>query len=55
MINYYQKQLRQYLSVKEIQELTKRIRNERKWNSRYFEDRYVERVLYNILQTYTKN
>lgn len=52
MIHNYTKQLRQYLTASQISEMKKRIRKLRKWNSRWFENRYLARTLYNVLNGY---
>lgn len=52
IITSLKQELRKYLSSWEIDKKVKIIRAKRKWNSKYFENKYVERRLFDILQTY---
>jgi len=52
MITYYKQQLKEYLTTKQIQELDDKIKNEREWQNTYFCNRYREKCLWNVLQSY---
>jgi len=54
MITYYRNKLTEYLTTEQIRLLVKRIRGQREWQSIYFENRYTEKILRIIIQTYQK-
>ena len=54
MIKFYKDQLKEYLTNKEIELLDQRIKNHRNWYNVYFEKKYREKVLYNVLSAYRK-
>jgi hypothetical protein len=53
-ITQYKQRLKEFLPTKDINALVKKTRSQRKWNEKHFENKYVERVLYNIINTYEK-
>jgi hypothetical protein len=52
MITHYTKTLQQIAPHINWQEFKRKVRTKRKWHSKHFENRYLERVLRNVIKNY---
>lgn len=52
LITNYTKRLQQLKPEIDWQEFKRKVRTQRKWNSKHFENRYVEKILKLIINNY---
>lgn len=54
-IHELKNELKAYLPIGQIDKKIKEIRKQRKWNDKYFENEYVKRCLFRMLQVYKES